>query len=264
MLILILVAVAAGSLLYLLPTLVAFCRRHPNRWLIAAINSVFGLTALGWYLALREALKPLPQAQLKALPEAQMMTIAPIGQNRVPPPLRQPQAPRIQPQPVHRRKRMGFFASIGSCFRKYATFSGRAPRSEFWYFVLFLFLLALPAAPFGAFGVLLFVPVLLPAISVEVRRLHDIDRSGWWVWLCLLPPINLVVKLIWLTRKGTSGDNRFGPDPLSGDEANTFRIPTTVSVTDKAEQLAKIKALLQGGTINQEEFERMKAEVLAS
>src|SRR6185312_16613193 len=94
---------------------------------------------------------------------------------------------RIQPPFSNRRTRMGFFASIGSCFSKYTTFRGRAQRSEFWYFVLFLCLLALPAALLGPFGAFLFLPVLLPAISVEVRRLHDIDRSGWWVWLCLLP-----------------------------------------------------------------------------
>jgi len=159
---------------------------------------------------------------------------------------------------------MGFFASIGSCFSKYTTFRGRAQRSEFWYFVLFLCLLALPAALLGPFGAFLFLPVLLPAISVEVRRLHDIDRSGWWVWLCLLPPINLVVKLIWWTRKGTDGANRFGPDPLASPQAlPTWSAPAT-SITERAEQLAKIKALLDGGTIDREEFERMKAQVLGN
>ena len=161
---------------------------------------------------------------------------------------------------------MSFTESIKSCFGQYATFSGRAPRSEFWWFFLFLTLILIPAALLAPFGAVIIVPVLLPAISVEVRRLHDIDRSGWWVWLCLLPPINLVVKLIWWTRKGTSGDNRFGPDPLRATNtgANTFRIPSGLSVTDKAEQLAKLKLLLEGGTINPAEFERMKAELLAS
>jgi len=165
---------------------------------------------------------------------------------------------------------MNFSTAVKECLSKYATFSGRASRSEFWWFILFVSLALMVGAVLGVFGAIIILPLLLPAISAEVRRLHDIDRSGWWVLLCVLPPVNLVVKLIWWTRKGTEGPNRFGDDPFDqGTAPAAIAAPAgnkgpTVSMADKTEQLAQIKSLLDAGTITQAEFETMKATIMSS
>jgi Protein of unknown function (DUF805) len=56
---------------------------------------------------------------------------------------------------------------------------------------------------------------LLPGIAVSIRRLHDLDRTGWWILLALIPLIGWIILLIWYISKGTDGPNRFGPDPLA-------------------------------------------------
>ncbi|MFT4792410.1 MAG: uncharacterized membrane protein YhaH (DUF805 family) [Paracoccaceae bacterium] len=125
---------------------------------------------------------------------------------------------------------VGFGEAIKSCFNKYATFSGRAPRSEYWYFTLFLILAQIAlqfvgAAIFdvnGAVYILLSLifslGTLLPTFSVAVRRLHDIGRTGWWVWISLVPLIGMIVMLIFTCIRSQPGGNRFGPNPLTGDE----------------------------------------------
>lgn len=126
---------------------------------------------------------------------------------------------------------MGFQDAVRSCFSKYVTFSGRAPRSEFWYFVLFG---VIGSIILGVIDTMLFPPeattdtgplssifgllILLPHLSVTVRRLHDLDRSGWWWWLGLIPLIGWIILIVWYATKGTSGPNRFGPDPFGGDD----------------------------------------------
>lgn len=100
--------------------------------------------------------------------------------------------------------------------KKYATFNGRARRKEYWLFCLVSTLISfcigfvegLIGAPQVISGLYSLV-LLLPAIAVGVRRLHDSDHSGWW----LLVPI---VNLIFMIQEGTKGDNRFGPDPKAG------------------------------------------------
>ncbi|HHB81462.1 MAG TPA: DUF805 domain-containing protein, partial [Aliiroseovarius sp.] len=63
---------------------------------------------------------------------------------------------------------------------------------------------------------LFMLATFLPNISVMVRRLHDTDRSGWWYWIVLVPLIGFILLIVWFASKGTTGDNRFGPDPLGG------------------------------------------------
>lgn len=58
--------------------------------------------------------------------------------------------------------------------------------------------------------------VLIPSISVAVRRLHDTDRSGWWWWLALIPLVGIIILIVWWATEGTRGPNRYGEDPLSG------------------------------------------------
>jgi uncharacterized membrane protein YhaH (DUF805 family) len=123
---------------------------------------------------------------------------------------------------------MGFGQAIASGFSNYVNFSGRACRSEFWFWRLF-YLLA--AAGLGIIeGVvrirapvrLLELGMFLPSLAMSIRRLHDLDRSGWWYFLILIPIIGWIVLLIWYCTKGTEGPNRFGPDPLGAISAEIF------------------------------------------
>jgi uncharacterized membrane protein YhaH (DUF805 family) len=145
---------------------------------------------------------------------------------------------------------MGFTEAIKTCLtRKYATFEGRAARSEYWWFTLFYVLvgIALMLLGFALGGVeglragrinwlaltpaILFgVAMMLPIISVSVRRLHDRDMSGWWYLgftvLSNIPYVGAVVGIVWFVincLKGTAGPNRFGRDPLgSAFNADVF------------------------------------------
>jgi uncharacterized membrane protein YhaH (DUF805 family) len=123
---------------------------------------------------------------------------------------------------------MGFTDAIKTGFQKYIGFSGRAARSEYWYWVLFVLLLQIVAwlvdmTLFGfnttgvnPIGVIVSLATLLPGLAVSVRRLHDIDRVGWWIFLALIPVIGAIVLIYWACLRGTVGANRFGPDPLEG------------------------------------------------
>ncbi len=137
---------------------------------------------------------------------------------------------------------MGFVDAVRTCLTaKYATFEGRAARSEFWYFSLFYAMMLLV---FGAVGFVLgggsnfragnlrsflpFVPLIIvvlamimPTIAVTVRRLHDRDMSGWWylgfIVLSVIPVVGKLVSLATLVLyalKGTVGPNRYGRNPL--------------------------------------------------
>ena len=115
---------------------------------------------------------------------------------------------------------MSFSEAVGACFAKYATFAGRARRAEYWYFVLFQVLAGIvaqlvdQAVGFYAPSALVDLVLFLPWLAVAVRRLHDIDKSGWWLLVGAIPVIGWVLVLIWACTKGTLGPNRFGPDPL--------------------------------------------------
>jgi uncharacterized membrane protein YhaH (DUF805 family) len=109
--------------------------------------------------------------------------------------------------------------------KKYAEFSGRARRKEYWMFFLFnviiLIVLSVLDSMFGTvsaqYGMgmltgLYALATLVPNIAVTIRRLHDTDRSGWWILLGLIPLVGIVL-LVFMCLEGTRGDNRFGPDP---------------------------------------------------
>lgn len=134
---------------------------------------------------------------------------------------------------------MGFGEAVKTCFSKYATFSGRATRSEFWWFYLFTLIVGIVAAVIDSlFGfnvtqvtgengsitsfdsgypwaqVVAYLALLLPMISVSVRRLHDRDASGWWWWLSVLCCIGtLVLIFAFYVQPTKPGPNKYGPDP---------------------------------------------------
>jgi len=130
---------------------------------------------------------------------------------------------------------MTYFGAIKYCYSHYATFSGRAPRSEYWWWVLYAVISLIAATiidgilgtrfivsagvvvwlPYGYVYTLVSLVNLLPGLSVLVRRLHDRDKSGWWFWILMVPVVGGIVLLVWFCTKGTTGPNRYGDDPLA-------------------------------------------------
>lgn len=109
---------------------------------------------------------------------------------------------------------------------KYAEFSGRARRQEYWLFVLLYVILSLIAGVIDAVlgteavTLILGLALLIPSVAVLIRRLHDLDRSGWWALFMFLPILGTLLLLVFCVMKGTEGPNRFGPDPLVSRDVN--------------------------------------------
>ena len=112
--------------------------------------------------------------------------------------------------------------------KKYAVFDGRANLKEYWFFVLFNVIITIvlgiidrvigtfsAEAQVGLFGTVYGLAIMLPSVAVGVRRLHDTDRSGWWLLLVFIPCIGVVVLILFLAQEGTSGQNRYGARPPS-------------------------------------------------
>lgn len=138
---------------------------------------------------------------------------------------------------------MGFGQAVSSGFRNYATFSGRARRSEFWWWVLFTAIVSVVAQvldfalglriggssatvdavnnstftfSFSSAGWITLVAgllLLLPSLAMQVRRLHDTDHTGWWWWINVICCIGWIVLLVFWLQPSTPGANRYGPQP---------------------------------------------------
>ena len=105
---------------------------------------------------------------------------------------------------------MDFVQAIKSCLGQYATFSGRAKRSEFWWFFLFQVLVMVAASMLGdVINGIASLALLLPALAVGARRLHDIGRTGLWQ-LLLLSGIGFLVLLYWWVQPGEGAGNIYG------------------------------------------------------
>ena len=108
-----------------------------------------------------------------------------------------------------------------AALKKYVDFSGRARRKEYWFFFLFNFIAIIVLTAIdamlglGFLGLIYALAIILPGIAVTIRRLHDTDRSGWWILVGLIPAVGGIILLIFMVLPGTSGDNQFGPDPLN-------------------------------------------------
>jgi len=108
--------------------------------------------------------------------------------------------------------------------KKYAVFSGRARRKEYWFFVLFniiiSFMLGLiegliglaPDSP-SILGLIYGLAVLLPGLAVSVRRLQDTGKSGWWLLIAFVPLVGAIVLIVFMAQDSTPGDNQYGPNP---------------------------------------------------
>lgn len=120
---------------------------------------------------------------------------------------------------------MIFIKAVQTCFQKSLDFKGRAGRSEYWYFALFNALLNIVVqlspitfnpnsmTPMNYAMVIVGIAVAVPSLAVSIRRLHDIDRSGWTLLLYLIPVVGWILLLIWHLKKGDEGENRFGTAP---------------------------------------------------
>ena len=104
--------------------------------------------------------------------------------------------------------------------KKYAVFSGRARRAEYWYFLLFnlivVVVLSIIDAAAGTNPLLSGIytlAVLLPSIGVAIRRLHDTGRSGWWILIALVPLVGAIVLLVFYVQDSSAGVNEYGPNP---------------------------------------------------
>ena len=145
---------------------------------------------------------------------------------------------------------MGFTEAVNSVLKQnYANFSGRASRSEYWYFTLFVTVIAIVLGGLLMLGVnfqtgqmsvlgyilagilaIFYLAIIIPSIALAVRRFHDRDMSGWWflgfIALSFIPFVGFIAgiaQLVIFCLKGTDGDNRFGPDPLRpGARADIF------------------------------------------
>ena len=139
---------------------------------------------------------------------------------------------------------MNFIQSISTCMRKYVTFSGRATRSEFWWFYLFTVLVNLVATSqassfvpnlldgqdmtenessyflnnffFLYLSTITSLILLLPSLAVAVRRLHDVGRSGWWI-LIAFTVIGIIPLLVWYVTDTKDEENVYGPSPKTED-----------------------------------------------
>jgi uncharacterized membrane protein YhaH (DUF805 family) len=127
------------------------------------------------------------------------------------------------------------FAWAVQPLKRYADFSGRSPRAEYWWFTVleWLALMALVVLSvalvgeskdsnpfFGAFIIpfaIAFLALLVPNFAVQVRRLHDQDRSGWMILLFFIPYVGGIIAIVFMCIRGTRGPNRYGPDPYEQD-----------------------------------------------
>jgi uncharacterized membrane protein YhaH (DUF805 family) len=112
--------------------------------------------------------------------------------------------------------------------KKYAVFSGRAQRKEYWIFILFSSIITIvlgvldgavglyaPAAGVGLLSGIYSLAVMIPSTAVAIRRLHDTDRSGWWLLIALIPLIGGIVLIVFLATDSNAGENQYGPNPKS-------------------------------------------------
>ena len=110
--------------------------------------------------------------------------------------------------------------------KKYAVFSGRARRKEYWMFVLFNLIFTIVAVlldnllgtaiedvGYGLFYILYMLAVIIPSLAVMVRRLHDTGKSGWWFFISLVPLIGSIWLLVLMVTDSQPGENQYGPNP---------------------------------------------------
>lgn len=133
--------------------------------------------------------------------------------------------PQMTGRPAHM---MGFMDAVKNVLlNNYVNFDGRASRSEFWWFALFYLALSIPVnfidliigiepiPGYGPFAIILIIGLFLPNLSLVVRRLHDIGRSGWWYFIALVPCVGFIILLVFLVQDGEPHPNAYGEVPTN-------------------------------------------------
>ncbi len=120
---------------------------------------------------------------------------------------------------------MSFMDAVKSVLTQYVGFSGRARRSEYWYYVLFNILVSIVAMIVGGLirfpllSTLISLALLLPSLAVSVRRLHDTGRTGWWLLIGLVPVVGVIVLIVFAVQDSQPGNNQYGPNPKAAPGA---------------------------------------------
>jgi uncharacterized membrane protein YhaH (DUF805 family) len=119
-----------------------------------------------------------------------------------------------------KERKMNWYLEV---LKKYAVFSGRARRKEYWMFFLFNIIITVVLGVIdgiiseqGVISSLYSLAVLIPGIAVTVRRLHDIGRNGWWFFLALVPIIGTIVLIVFMVKDSQPGENQYGQNPKNG------------------------------------------------
>jgi uncharacterized membrane protein YhaH (DUF805 family) len=127
-----------------------------------------------------------------------------------------PQQPPGNSSGARKESNMNWYIEV---LKKYAVFSGRARRKEYWYFVLFNLIIYIIlsiidyAINSAILSTIYSLGVLIPSIAVAVRRLHDTNRTGWWLLIGLIPIIGWIVLIIFMVLDSQKGENQYGPNP---------------------------------------------------
>lgn len=106
-----------------------------------------------------------------------------------------------------------------AALKKYAVFNGRASRAEYWYFVLFTIIASIILSILGGYagakwlGMVYALATIIPSLAVCIRRLHDTDHSGWWIFISLIPFVGSIILLVILATDSNAGANKYGPNP---------------------------------------------------
>ena len=133
---------------------------------------------------------------------------------------------------------MTFVEAVKKCLSNYFKFSGRALRSEFWWFYLFTFLVQTASGIIdgalsgnyyenGYVQALTSLALLIPGLAVGSRRLHDRNLSGWWQLLAIVPIVGWILLIVWWILEGEDSENRFGPPPTfeAGQQRRASALP---------------------------------------
>jgi len=129
--------------------------------------------------------------------------------------------------------------------KNYAVFSGRAQRKEYWMFTLFQIIVSILVViidtlvgAWGVFTVLYALAVIIPSIAVGVRRLHDTEKSGWWMFIGFIPLIGSLILLYFFVTDGTPGVNKYGPNP-KGVSTEPVEAPVVVNQDFSSEPVSE-------------------------
>ncbi len=164
-----------------------------------------------------------------------------------------------------------------NAMKNYGNFNGRATRSQFWFYFLSLFILGIIAIilddvlglpitsqDVGVLTAITWTAHLIPTFAIQARRLHDIDKSGWWVLINLVP-LGAIVLLVFYCTSSTKGPNRFGP-AFDGGSAPTAPqvLPKAINMSSSVAvvHLEKLASLKASGALDDEEFRKLKSEVM--